>query len=75
MLFQEDNRPSNDLLILSSASGQLIGERKLAIPDHKETHCDQVIYEQPDKSQYILFGSGGETSAGMSDLDISHVHV
>lgn len=61
---QEQDRPGNELLILSGANGELIGDKKFPTPDSKETYCIPVVYEQSDQSQYIMFGTGGESIAG-----------
>ena len=63
-IFQDHNRKSGRLIILSGATGKVVGTRYLAAPDHKEIYMSPVMYTTKDGSQYILFGSGGETIPG-----------
>ncbi|XP_046574702.1 protein FAM234A-like [Haliotis rubra] len=52
------------LMMLSGATGQPIG-RPLEMPENKETYCAPVLHTLRDGSQYILYGSGGETVGGL----------
>ncbi|XP_033726834.1 uncharacterized protein LOC117316365 [Pecten maximus] len=61
---EDHDRAAGRLLILSGATGQTIGHRYLEMPDSKETYFSPVMYTCEDGSQYILFGSGGETVPG-----------
>ncbi|XP_064608060.1 protein FAM234B-like [Liolophura sinensis] len=60
---EEHNRHAGRLIVLSGKTGKCLG-RYLDMPDSKETYMSSVIYSMPDQSQYILFGSGGETVPG-----------
>lgn len=51
------------MLAMNSATGEVIGKPFL-IPDFKESYTLPVVYTFPDGSQYIIFGSGGETVSG-----------
>ncbi|XP_021380156.1 uncharacterized protein LOC110467366 [Mizuhopecten yessoensis] len=61
---EDHDRAAGRLLILSGATGQTMGSRYLAMPDSRETYFSPVMYTCVDGSQYILFGSGGETVTG-----------
>ncbi|KAJ8319425.1 hypothetical protein KUTeg_004516 [Tegillarca granosa] len=61
---QEHNRKSGRLIVFSGATGKSFGERYLNMPENKETYMSPVIYTCKDGSQYIFFGSGGETVPG-----------
>lgn len=51
-------------MVLSGSTGKLIG-RKLATPDGRESYSLATVYTFPDGSQYIFFGTGGETVSGI----------
>lgn len=57
-------RHSGWLMMISGGTGKQIG-RQLEMPEDKETYMSPVIHERRDGSQYILFGSGGETVGGL----------
>lgn len=61
---EEHNRHSGRLLVLSGATGKVFGMRYLAAPNKKEIYMSPVMYTTKDGSQYILFGTGGETIPG-----------
>ncbi|XP_069123099.1 protein FAM234B-like [Argopecten irradians] len=61
---EDHDRSAGRLLILSGATGESVGQRYLKMPDSKETYFSPVMYTCQDGSQYILFGSGGETIPG-----------
>lgn len=48
---------------MNGATGERIGG-KFRMPDGKESYSLPVVLSKPDRSQYILFGSGGETVPG-----------
>ena len=52
-------------MLLSGGTGEPIG-RPLKMPESKEIYISTVIHERRDGSQYILYGSGGETVGGTS---------
>lgn len=49
--------------MLNGATGSKIG-RVFPIPDGKESYTLPIVYTWADGSQYIVFGSGGETVPG-----------
>ena len=49
--------------MVSGATGVPIG-RPIITPEDKETYISPVIHERRDGSQYVLYGSGGETVGG-----------
>ena len=51
-------------MMLSGKTGKLFGKRYLEMSDNRETYMSPMVYKTRDDSQYILFGSGGETIAG-----------
>ncbi|XP_071097133.1 uncharacterized protein [Haliotis cracherodii] len=57
------NRTAGRLIILSGATGTPLGNY-MVMPDSKETYMTPVKYTARDGSQYLLFGSGGETVPG-----------
>lgn len=57
--------------MIDGATGQPIG-RHLELPEKKETYMSPVIHQRRDGSQYILYGSGGETVGG---LYVKHCQV
>ncbi|KAL3842081.1 hypothetical protein ACJMK2_020146 [Sinanodonta woodiana] len=57
-------RHSGWLMMISGATGKIIG-RHLEMPEDKETYMSPVIHQRMDGSQYILYGSGGETVGGL----------
>jgi len=56
---------------LSGATGKVVGTTYLAAPDNKEIYMSPVMYTTKDGSQYILFGSGGETIPGKQFCSLS----
>ncbi|KAK3602624.1 hypothetical protein CHS0354_034208 [Potamilus streckersoni] len=61
---QIHTRRSGWLMLVSGATGKIIG-RHLEMPEDKETYMSPVIHQRMDGSQYILYGSGGETVGGL----------
>ncbi|XP_061162239.1 protein FAM234B-like [Saccostrea echinata] len=61
---ENHNRNPGWLMLMSGATGEPIG-RPLKMPESKEIYISPVIHERRDGSQYILFGSGGETVGGL----------
>jgi len=64
-LWKELNRPGNWVVVVSGRTGDMIGERTLPIPNDHESYSLPTVYNMPDGSQYIFFGSGGETIQGI----------
>ena len=59
----QTNRPPGHLMIVSSLTGQLIA--KAVSPDSAEIYCSPIIHNtQNNSTQWILFGTGGETLGG-----------
>ncbi|XP_070199696.1 protein FAM234A-like [Littorina saxatilis] len=56
-------RRSGWLLMLSGATGKQLGTH-VAMPEDRETYCAPTMHTRKDGSQYILYGSGGETVGG-----------
>lgn len=57
------NRPPGNLLILSSASGTLLGLAE--VPDGKETYMSPLVYNNSnDGILKVIYGTGGETTHG-----------
>lgn len=50
-------------MLINGKSGLPIG-RHLDMPEVKETYFSPVMHRRKDGSQYILYGSGGETVPG-----------
>lgn len=51
------------VLVVNSVTGEVIG-RPFPVPDMRESYTLPIIYTWSDNSQYIIFGSGGETVSG-----------
>ena len=66
LLSQDHNRESGRLILLDGRTGKGMGIRSLEMPNSKESYQSPVLYTYGDGSQYILFGSGGETIPGRS---------
>lgn len=60
------------MMLISGGTGEPIG-RPLKMPESKEIYISPVIHERRDGSQYILFGSGGETVGGKPSLTLLKV--
>lgn len=60
------------MMLISGGTGEPIG-RPLKMPESKEIYISPVIHERRDGSQYILFGSGGETVGGKPLLNLLRV--
>ena len=58
--------------MVSGATGVPIG-RPIITPEDKETYISPVIHERRDGSQYVLYGSGGETVGGTYVSSLSTV--
>lgn len=65
--FQTHIRDSGRLIIVNGATGKSLG-RYFEMPEGKETYMSPIMHERKDGSLYILFGHGGETVPGLSDL-------
>ncbi|MBK6815074.1 MAG: PQQ-binding-like beta-propeller repeat protein [Saprospiraceae bacterium] len=50
------------LMVFDGKSGQVLAADLM--PDGRESYMAPLYFEQPDKSQWIVFGSGGETFGG-----------
>ncbi|XP_062612020.1 protein FAM234B-like [Saccostrea cucullata] len=61
---EKHDRNPGWLMLISGGTGEPIG-RPLKMPESKEIYISPVIHERRDGSQYILFGSGGETVGGL----------
>ena len=59
--------------MINSATGKVIG-RLFPVPDHRESYTLPVIYTWSDGSQYVIFGSGGETVPGKSFVRYLNYH-
>ncbi|XP_013402918.1 protein FAM234B isoform X1 [Lingula anatina] len=59
----EHVRFAGRLIMLSGATGHVIGQY-LEMPDSKETYSSLALHSRKDGTQFILFGSGGETVPG-----------
>ncbi|XP_033752716.1 uncharacterized protein LOC117336335 isoform X1 [Pecten maximus] len=57
-------RKAGWLMMISGRTGMPIGTH-LEIPEQKEVYISPVLHERRDGSQYILYGSGGETVGGL----------
>ncbi len=58
----DTHRPAGRLLVLSSASGKILGN--VTVPDGKETYMSVVCEEDGNKNWSVWFGTGGETIGG-----------
>ncbi|QQS29630.1 MAG: PQQ-binding-like beta-propeller repeat protein [Sphingobacteriales bacterium] len=57
------NRPPGNLLILSSATGDILGLAE--VPDGKETYMSPLVYDfGNDGILDVIYGTGGETTHG-----------
>ncbi|XP_061196183.1 uncharacterized protein LOC133204462 [Saccostrea echinata] len=61
---ENHDRKSGRLIMLDGRTGKGMGIRCLEMPNNKESYQSPVVYTYRDGSQYILFGSGGETVPG-----------
>lgn len=61
---QVHERYAGRLILLDGATGKSLG-RFLNMPQGRETYMSPVLHTMKDGSQYILFGSGGETVPGI----------
>ncbi|CAN7984580.1 unnamed protein product [Ixodes hexagonus] len=50
------------LLVVSGRSGRVL--RWALVPDHRESYYSPQLLHQPDGSEVLLFGTGGETHGG-----------
>ena len=59
-------RDAGRLILLDGSTGKHVGRYMLIVDDMggKETYMSPVLHHTNDGSQYILYGSGGETVAG-----------
>jgi outer membrane protein assembly factor BamB len=64
----DDTRPPNTprtsgyLAIISGIDGQVLAVHQT--PDGAETYCSGVVYDRADGSEWLVFGTGGETHGG-----------
>lgn len=59
----ETNRPAGLLLVVSSASGAILGSA--TVPDGKETYMSPVVTDlENDGTLEVIYGTGGETIGG-----------
>lgn len=63
---QDRNRTANHMLLLSGLTGEMIGRGVYVMPDGRESYSLPVMYTWADGSQYVVFGTGGETVSGES---------
>ncbi len=62
-LLPNDPRPAGKLMIISSATGELLAEAE--VPDGKETYMSPLVADFYRDGDYeILFGTGGESNEG-----------
>ncbi|OWF47957.1 protein FAM234B-like [Mizuhopecten yessoensis] len=64
VLAENHVRKTGWLMMISGRTGLPIGTH-LDLPEHKEVYISPVLHERRDGSQYILYGSGGETVGGL----------
>ena len=62
-VLQVHARRSGWLMMLSGATGKQLGTH-LPMPEDRETYCAPTLHTRKDGSQYILYGTGGETVGG-----------
>jgi hypothetical protein len=60
----DPDRPTGKLMIISSATGELIAEAE--VPDGRETYMTAVVTKihEDDEDYSIIYGTGGETIGG-----------
>jgi outer membrane protein assembly factor BamB len=58
----KDPRDPGFLAVISGADGAVL--RVVQAPDDEEIYSSPVVYERPDGSEWVLFGTGGETRSG-----------
>jgi hypothetical protein len=59
----DTTRPPGHLMVVNSLNGQLIA--KAVVPDSAETYCSALVADvQGNGTQWILYGTGGETLGG-----------
>lgn len=61
---KEPNQPRDPgyVMVISGADGKVIAAR--AVPDGAETYASPVVYRRRDGSQWVIFGTGGESKGG-----------
>jgi hypothetical protein len=57
-----DPRGPGYLAVISGADGKVLAAGKT--PDGAETYSSPVVYRRPDRTQWVVFGTGGETLGG-----------
>jgi hypothetical protein len=57
-----EQREQSYLAVVSGRDGSVI--RVHPSPDGNEMYASPVVYQRPDSSQWLLFGTGGETQGG-----------
>lgn len=57
-----DPRSPGYLAVISGADGAVLAVRKT--PDGGETYSSPVVYRRADRTQWVVFGTGGETRGG-----------
>lgn len=50
------------LVVVSGADGRVLAVH--ASPDSNETYSSPVVYQRPDGTEWLVFGTGGETQGG-----------
>ena len=71
-IFQDHNRESGRLVVVSGSTGQQVGRTYLEMPNSRETYMSPLLYQPPRGSSIILFGSGGETVSGIVKETFMH---
>lgn len=64
MRMPKDPRESGYLVVISGADGRVLKLQQL--PDSAETYASPVVYQRKDGTQWVVFGTGGETHGGGS---------
>ena len=59
---EEKNRPTAQLMVLSSSKGQII--QRASIPEKRESYFAPQCYLNSEKEEMVIYGSGGETVDG-----------
>ena len=57
-----DPRGPGYLAVISGADGKVLAVQKT--PDGAETYSSPVVYRRADRTQWVVFGTGGETLGG-----------
>ena len=57
-----NTRLAGKILTFSGRTGKVLGWQEA--PDHRESYYSPVLYRRRDASDFVLFGTGGETHGG-----------